>query len=101
MRIVLIGNRYWQIKLEGADWLKSIHDPQATFMDVDPELLEDTRAIRDAFGLEVIANDYIVTPTGSKHLLEVNHIPNVTRFPEIWAAYRDYVGAWVTTVTAS
>lgn len=99
VRVVLIGDRYWQIKLEGPDWLKSIHDSQADFMEVDPELLEDTRTIRDAFGLEVVANDYIVTVTGSKHLLEVNHIPNVTRFPEIWAAYRDYVAHWVTTVT--
>ncbi len=34
--------------------------------------------------------DYIVGDQGTKHLLEVNHIPNVTRFPAIWEAYRDY-----------
>ncbi len=64
-------------------------------MDVDPELLADTQHIREEFGLEIIANDYIVTEQGSRHLLEVNHIPNVTRFPEVWAAYRDYVIQWL------
>lgn len=64
-------------------------------MPVDEELLEDTRTLQRAFGLEVIANDYIVGEQGTKHLLEGNHIPNVTRFPEIWEAYRDYVVTWI------
>src|SRR5262249_22054904 len=95
VRIVLIGDRFWQIRLEGEDWLKSIHDPRATFTPADEELVTDTRAVRQGFGLEIMANDYIVTDDGSKHLLEVNHIPNVTRFPEIWEAYRDYVVHWL------
>ena len=37
----------------------------------------------------------VVAEQGTKHLLEVNHIPNVTRFPEIWEAYRDFVVEWV------
>lgn len=53
------------------------------------------QTIRCAFGLEIIANDYIVLPDGSKHLLEVNHIPNATRFPDMWEAYRDFVIEWV------
>ena len=40
----------------------------------------------------------IVADDGSKHLLEVNHIPNVTRFPEIWQAYRDYAVTWARKV---
>ncbi len=95
VRVVLIGERYWQIRLEGRDWLKSIHDDRACFMDVDADLLSDTRAVGKAFGLEIVANDYIITPDGTPHLLEVNHIPNVTRFAEIWAAYRDYAAAWI------
>jgi hypothetical protein len=95
VRVVIIGNSWWQIRLEGNDWLKSIHHAQADFMDIDPELLEDTLRLKEAFRLEIIANDYIVGADGSKHLLEVNHIPNVTRFPELWAAYRDYVVQWV------
>jgi hypothetical protein len=95
VRIVIIGEKSWQIKLEGDSWLKSIHDPTADFMEIDPELLEDTQNVAKAFGLELIANDYIVTEQGTKHLLEVNHVPNVSRFPEIWAAYRNYATAWV------
>ncbi|MEM8531845.1 MAG: hypothetical protein AAGF95_13435 [Chloroflexota bacterium] len=96
VRVVLIGDKHWQIKLEGSDWLKSIHDSQAALMPVDAELLADTRRVSKALRLETIANDYIVTADGSKHLLEVNHIPNVTRFPEIWHAYKAHVVRWVT-----
>jgi hypothetical protein len=95
VRLVIIGDNYWQIKLEGSTWLKSIHDAAADFMDVDPELLADTEHVRRMVGLEIIANDYIVADDGSKHLLEVNHIPNVTRFPELWEAYRDFVVQWI------
>jgi hypothetical protein len=94
VRLVLVGDRYWQIRLEGSDWLKSIHAPEAAFMEVDADMLEDTRAIQKAFGLEVVANDYIVSDQGTKHLLEVNHIPNVTRFPAIWEAYTDLAASW-------
>jgi hypothetical protein len=95
VRVVLIGDEAWQIRLAGPQWLKSIHDPKAAFMAVDPELLDDTRTVKNALGLEIAANDYLVAPDGSKHLLELNHIPNVTRFSEIWTAYRDYVVGWL------
>jgi len=32
---------------------------------------------------------------GQPHLLEVNHIPNITRFPEVWAAYAEFVTHWL------
>lgn len=99
VRIVLISDRYWQIGLEGESWLKSIHDPRAAVMEVDAELLADARAVRDGFGLELLANDYIVSQDGSRHLLEVNHIPNVTRFPEIWEAYLEHVVDWLSGAT--
>ncbi len=95
VRVVIISNHYWQIKLEGDDWLKSIHHSQADFMDVDADLLDDTRNLQAAFGLQVIANDYMIGDDGQKYLLEVNHIPNVTRFPEIWEAYRDFTIDWI------
>jgi glutathione synthase/RimK-type ligase-like ATP-grasp enzyme len=95
VRVVIIGDQAWQIKLAGEGWLKSIHPADADFMDLDPDLRADTETIRAAFGLEIIANDYIVGEDGSKHLLEVNHIPNVTRFPRIWETYRDYVVNWI------
>jgi hypothetical protein len=95
VRVVLIGDRCWQIKLEGDDWLKSIHHDNAAFMEIDPALVSDAEAVRAGFGLELMANDYIVSPDGTPHLLEVNHIPNVTRFPEIWETYRDFAVDWI------
>lgn len=95
IRVVVIGDRHWQIKLEGDGWLKSIHHPEACLMAPDSQLVSDTQNVARGFGLEIAANDYIVTPDGQPHLLEVNHIPNVTRFPEIWAAYFDYVVEWL------
>ena len=95
VRVVIIGEQAWQICLQGDDWRKSIHHDTAAIMPIDNALLEDTRRVGGGFGLEIVANDYIVTPQGSRHLLEVNHIPNVTRFPEIRSAYREYVVNWL------
>lgn len=95
VRIVVMGSRAWQIRMEGDGWLKSIHHPKACFTEVDAELVADTRTIAQAFGLEIVANDYMVADDGSRYLLEVNHIPNVTQFPELWEAYCDLVVQWV------
>jgi hypothetical protein len=94
VRVHLMGERYWQIRMTGADWKKSLHGPGAGFMEVDPELLEDTRRLQRHFGLEMLATDYMVARDGGRHLLEVNHIPNVTIFPEIRAAYLDWAAQW-------
>ncbi|MCA9178945.1 MAG: hypothetical protein KDB14_30990, partial [Planctomycetales bacterium] len=93
--VVVIGDQFWQIKLEGDGWLKSLHHPAACFVEPDPQLVADTQRVARGFGLEIAANDYVVAPDGQPHLLEVNHIPNVTRFPEIWDAYSDYVIEWL------
>lgn len=95
VRVVMIGDRLWQIRLTGDGWKRSVHGAGAGFMPIDPELAQDTRAVRDGFRLDLIANDYLVTEEGSKHLLEVNHIPSVTCFPELWEAYRDRVVNWL------
>lgn len=95
VRVVVIGDQAWQIRMEGDGWLKSIHHPAASLMESDPRLIADTRNVARGFGLEIAANDYIVTPDGQPHLLEVNHIPNVTRFPEIWQVYVNHVVNWV------
>lgn len=95
VRIVLIGDKAWQVQLTGEGWKKSIHPDDAAFMPIDAELLEDTRRLRDYFDIAVIGVDYMIGDDGTKHLLEVNHIPNVTRFPEIRAAYLDLLVEWV------
>lgn len=95
VRVVLVGDRAWQIRLEGDDWLKSIHHPAAAFMPIDPALLADTRALAGHFGLEIVGVDYIAGPGGDHHLLEVNHIPNVTVFPEIREAFLELAARWI------
>ncbi len=94
VRIHLMGERHWQIHLTGEGWKKSLHGPGAGFMAVDEELLEDARRLQRHFGLEMLAVDYIVAADGTRHLLEVNHIPNVTVYPEIRAGYLEWAAGW-------
>lgn len=95
VRIMIVGNHIWQIKLEGATWLKSIHPDSACFMEIDQELLNDTLQIKKQMNMDMIGNDYIVCNDGSKYLLEVNHIPNITRFEEVRQAYLETVIHWI------
>lgn len=94
VRIALVGEHAWQIRLTGDGWLKSIHHPDAAFMPIDDELLADTRDLARTLGLAVIGVDYMLGADGSKHLLEVNHAANVTVFPQIRAAFLALVAAW-------
>jgi hypothetical protein len=95
VRIQLVGDRAWQTRLGGDGWKKSIHHPTAAMTPIDEELLEDARRLQRHFGLEILGVDYMVAPEGGKHLLEVNHIPSVTAFAEVRAAYLEEVSSWV------
>jgi hypothetical protein len=95
VRVQLIGERAFQLRLGGADWKKSIHGDDTAFVEPDPELVADTRMLAEHFGLPVCATDYVVTPDWAKHLLELNHIPNVTQFAEMREAYLEYVAGWI------
>jgi hypothetical protein len=94
VRVVILGNRTRQIRLAGTGWLKSVHGDGAELMPLDSELVADTRSIQRGLGLDIIANDYMVADSGP-YLLEVNHIPSVTCFPELWQDYVQVVGRWV------
>lgn len=94
VRVIVLGDSARQIRLTGTDWRKSVHGDGAHFMDADPALVADTRAIQKGFGLDIIANDYIVSDS-QKYLLEVNHIPSVSCFPELWDEYQRLVVKWV------
>jgi hypothetical protein len=94
VRVVMLDGEARQIRLTGADWRKSVHCAGAAFMPADPELVADTEAIRRGLGLDIIANDYMVSDS-SRYLLEVNHIPSVTCFPELWQEYLRVVVDWV------
>jgi hypothetical protein len=94
VRVHLLGEKAWQLQMGGANWKQSIHDSSAKLVTLDAELVADARALQRHFGLEMLAVDYQITSDGSKHLLEVNHIPNVTLFPELREAYLDYAARW-------
>lgn len=95
VRVVLLGERAWQISLAGDDWLKSIHHRDAVFMPLNPIVIDDTRALAQALRLEMVGVDYIQETMEHFHLLEVNHIPNVTRFPELREAFLRFAASWV------
>ncbi|PHN08242.1 ATP-grasp domain-containing protein [Flavilitoribacter nigricans] len=95
VRVVALGGHQFQIRLAGESWLKSIDDESAAMMEMDPELLEDTLRIKKAFGMDLIANDYIIDNEGNKHLLEVNHIPNMVRFKQLQDSYIQVVNSWI------
>lgn len=63
-------------------------------MPINPELLDDASRLADHFGLRTVGVDYIVARDGGRYLLEVNHVPNVTIFPEVRAAYLNLVVGW-------
>jgi hypothetical protein len=93
VRVVILGREARQIRMSGEGWLKSVHGAGAAFMPADPELVADTRAVQRGLGLDIIANDYIVSGSG-RYLLEVNHIPSVTCLPGLWDEYLEVVTAW-------
>ena len=94
VRIMMVGDTHWQIKLTGDTWLKSIHNEGSAEMTVDNELLEDARKIAFHFKLETIGIDYMVGANGERYMLEVNHIPNVTVFPFINKAFMEFAVDW-------
>lgn len=95
IRIMAIGPKHWQIRLEGSDWKKSIHAESAAFETPRDDLVADTRALMKHFNLEVTGVDYMIDKESSPVLLEVNHIPNVDRFDEVRDAYVDYAIEWL------
>lgn len=94
VRVTLLGDAAFQTEMTGPGWLKSVHGDGARLVPPDPELVADTRAVRSGLGLELVANDYMISPDAGPYLLEANAIPSVTSHPELWATYLDVVADW-------
>lgn len=95
VRIMIMGDQYWQIKLTGDNWLKSIHHEDSKEMQLDDELLSDSQNIAKHFNLQMVGVDYMIGSNGKRYLLEVNHIPNVTVFPFINEAFLEFSEKWI------
>ncbi|QJW93818.1 hypothetical protein [Frigoriglobus tundricola] len=95
VRVTAIGDTLFQLRLGGDDWKKSIHHAGADFVPLNSDLAADMRHLRDHFDLAVCAADYIIAADGNPHLLELNHVPNVTQFPAIRSAYLDLAAQWI------
>jgi hypothetical protein len=95
VRMMIVGDKHWQIKLTGDTWLKSIHHEDSGEMQADNELLIDGQNIAKHFNLQTVGVDYMVGFNGEKYLLEVNHIPNVTVFPFVNEAFILFSKKWI------
>jgi hypothetical protein len=94
VRIMMVGDKFWQIRLTGNDWLKSIHHQDSGEMEIDNELLEDTQKLAKHFNFDIVGVDYMIGEDGTKYLLEVNHIPNVTVFPFVNEVFVQFAAKW-------
>ena len=87
VRDTVVGDMFWQFRMGGAGWKQSVHHPDRQTIALDPELADDVRTMRDHFDLSVWAVDGIIRVDGAKHLLKLNHTPDVAAFPELRSAY--------------
>ena len=65
IRVVVIGDRAWQIRLEGDDWLKSIHHDTASLIDLDSALVNDNVLLHADSGLRSLQTTTSLTPMAS------------------------------------
>ena len=94
VRIVLVNQRTWQVRIAGDGWPKSIHHPDAAFVPIDPELLDKSQRLAAHCDLETVGSDDMVAADGTRHLLEVNHVPQVTVLGEVRLSILDLVVDW-------
>jgi hypothetical protein len=92
VRILLVGDRAWQLHYESADWRKNV-GATITVADVDPELLARARRTADRLGLAIAGVDYVVTESDAV-LLEVNAYPGMEDLPDASEAFIGMAETW-------
>jgi hypothetical protein len=95
VRVFMVGEKFWQVRLTGDDWRKSIHHTESAEMPLAADLQQDTQNLANYFDLSVVGIDYMIAYSGEKYLLEVNHIPNITVFPFVRETFIDFVRNWI------
>ena len=91
-RILLVGERSWQLRYESADWRKNI-GATVTAVEPDAHLVARARATCGRLGLIIAGVDYIVNEGGAT-LLEVNAYPGFDDVPEANDAFVELAAAW-------
>jgi hypothetical protein len=79
VRILVVGERAWQLEYESADWRKNVGST-VTIVEAAPDLVARARQTTTRLGLDVAGVDYIVSE-GEATLLEVNAYPGLDDVP--------------------
>ncbi|MCC7541199.1 MAG: ATP-grasp domain-containing protein [Deltaproteobacteria bacterium] len=78
-RVLLVGDRVWQLRYESDDWRKNVHGIVEP-VEADPELVAIARRVASHLGLVVAGVDFIVRDE-VPHLIEVNAYPSLDDAP--------------------
>ncbi len=93
VRVLLIGDDVWQFHYVSEDWRKNVNG-RVEKVQPDATLVTDARRIAAHLGLDIAGVDYIVGDKGT-WLLEVNHFPGISDFPDVRSRYVDFVAEWI------
>ncbi|MDP3277592.1 MAG: hypothetical protein Q8Q09_20565 [Deltaproteobacteria bacterium] len=91
-RVLLVGDRVWQLRYESDDWRKNV---RATVREVplDSRLVQRAQATAQRLGLELAGIDYLRTKAGD-FLLEVNAYPALDDLAAVGDAFVEQVTQW-------
>lgn len=93
IRILIVGERAWQLHYTSTDWRKNVRS-KVTVVEIDQKLLARTKQITTSLGLVVAGVDYIVPDKGAPVLLEVNAYPGLDDVPGAEDAFVDLAVQW-------
>jgi hypothetical protein len=99
-RVLIVGEREWQLRYESGDWRKNVGGTVRVLPDANAGLVAHARAICQRLDLKVAGLDFIVAPSGS-FLLEVNAYPGLEDVPGAEGAFIEELSAWWNQVAAS
>ncbi len=92
VRVLIVGERAWQLHYESADWRKNVR-ATVTTVEEDARLVARARRTTEKLGLAIAGVDYIVNEEGAV-LLEVNAYPGFEDMPEARDAFVEMAASW-------
>jgi hypothetical protein len=100
VRVLLVGNRAWQLHYKSEDWRKNVRSTVWP-ISLDRDLLARARQIAGGLGLTVAGIDFILPETGDPVLLEVNAYPGLGDAPGAEDAFVDLLSQWAASICRS